>query len=153
VVSEVKQLTGFDFKTFQMESEERKRLLRGLKGLLEDVEGVVFAYVHGSFVELDAFRDIDVALWVKDPEEAFNYAVALSVKLEAEVGVPVDVHVLNDAPLPFKRQVFTKGELLLSVDEGFRLRMLDETLRRYFDLKLLNMDGVNPRWAIERSER
>lgn len=101
----------------------------------------------------DAFRDVDVALWVEDPEDAFNYAVHLSAKLEAEVGVPVDVHVLNDAPLPFKRHVFTKGELLLSVDDGFRLRILDETLRRYFDLKLLNMYAVESRRVSERRER
>jgi predicted nucleotidyltransferase len=146
-------MTGFDFRTFHMESEERKGLLRRLKRLLEDVEGVIFAYAHGSFVELDAFRDIDVALWVKNPEEAFNYAVHLSAKLEAEVGVPVDVHVLNDAPLSFKRHVFTKGELLLSVDDGFRLRMLDETLRRCFDLKMLNTAAVKPRSVNERREQ
>jgi predicted nucleotidyltransferase len=143
-VSEGKRLMGFDFRTFHMESEERERLLRGIKRLLEGVEGIVFAYAHGSFVELDAFRDVDIALWVKDPEDAFNYAVHLSAKLEAEVGVPMDIHVLNDAPLPFKRHVFTKGELLLSVDEGFRLMMLDETLRRYFDLKGLNRAAIKP---------
>ena len=151
-MSEVKRLMGFDFKTFHMESEERRRLLRRLRRLLEGVEGIVFAYAHGSFVELDTFRDVDIALWVEDSEEAFNYAVDLSAKLEAEVGVPVDVHVLNDAPLPFKRHVFTKGVLLLSIDDGFRLRMLDETLRRYFDLTELNRVVVKPRSVNERRE-
>jgi len=141
-VREVKRLMGFDFRTFHMEREDKRNLLRRLKGLLEGVEGIVFAYVHGGFVELDTFRDIDVALWVKDPEDAFNYAVEVSAKLEAELGVPVDIHVLNDAPLPFRRHVFTKGELLLSVDDGFRLRMLDETLRKYFDLKVLNRAAI-----------
>ena len=149
-MSEVKRLMGFDFKTFHMDGEERKRLLRGLRRLLEGVEGIVFAYVHGSFVELDTFRDVDVALWVEDSGEAFNYAVDLSAKLEAEVGVPVDVRVLNDAPLPFKRHVFTRGELLVSFDDGFRLRVLDETLRRYFDLKELNRVVVKPGSVDER---
>lgn len=150
---EVERLMGFDFRTFHMEGEEREGLLRGLRRLLEGVEGIVFAYAHGSFVELDTFRDVDVALWVKDPEDAFSYAVDLSAKLEAEVGVPVDVHVLNDAPLSFKCHVFTKGELLLSIDDGFRLRMLDETLRRYFDLKVLNRAAVEPGSVDVRREQ
>lgn len=152
-MSEVKRLMGFDFRTFHMKREEKERLVNRLKGLLEGVEGIVFAYAHGGFVELDTFRDVDVALWVKDSEEAFNYAVDLSAKLEAEVGVPVDIHVLNDAPLSFRRHVFTKGVLLLSFDEGFRLRMLDETLRRYFDLKMLNRAVIKPGSMNERREQ
>jgi hypothetical protein len=152
-VREVERLMGFDFRTFHMEGEERKRLLRGLRRLLEGVGGIVFAYAHGSFVELDEFRDVDVALWVKDPEDAFSYAVDLSARLEAEAGVPVDVHVLNDAPLSFKRHVFTKGELLLSIDDGFRLRILDETLRRYFDVKELNRAAIKPGSVDVRREQ
>lgn len=141
-MNDVKRLMGFDFRTLHMEGEEKKRLLSRLKGLLEGIEGIVFAYTHGSFVELDTFRDIDVAIWVNDPENAFNYAVNLSAKLEAELEMPVDIHVTNNAPLPFKRHVFTRGELLLSVDEGFRLRILDETLRQYFDLKDLKRAAI-----------
>jgi len=69
------------------------------------------------------------------------------------LGVPVDVHVLNDAPLPFRRHVFTKGELLISVDDEFRLKILDETLRRYFDLKLLNRAAIKPGYVNEHHER
>ncbi|MFH2110832.1 MAG: nucleotidyltransferase domain-containing protein [Candidatus Bathyarchaeota archaeon] len=147
---EVDRLMGFDFRTCHMESEEREGLLRGLKRLLEGVGGIVFAYAHGGFVELDEFRDVDAALWVKDPEDAFSYAVDLSARLEAGVGVPVDVHVLNDAPLSFKCHVFTEGELLLSADDEFRVRMLDETLRRYFDVKELNRAAVKPGSFNER---
>ena len=147
---EAERLMGFDFRTFHMESEERKRLIRGIKRLLEGVGGIVFAYAHGGFVELDEFRDVDIALWVKDPEEAFSYAVDLSARLEVEAGVPVDVHVLNDAPLSFKCHVFTKGELLLSIDDGFRLRILDETLIRYFDVKELNRADAKPGSFNER---
>jgi predicted nucleotidyltransferase len=42
--------------------EERERLLDKLRGLLEGVRGISFAYVHGSFVKRELFRDVDVAL-------------------------------------------------------------------------------------------
>lgn len=141
---EADELMGFDFRTLRMGAEEQRRLLRDVRRLLEDVEGVVFAYAHGSFLEPGSFRDLDVALWVKDAGEAFRYTVDLSARLEAEVGVPVDIHVLNEAPLPFKRHVFTHGELLLSSDDEYRLNVLDETLRKYFDLEQLNRAAVSP---------
>lgn len=139
---ELNRLKGFDFKVYQMGPEERKKLLQVMKRLLEDMEGVVFAYAHGSFTTGEDFRDLDIALWVQDPGESFDYAVDLSAVLETEAGVPVDVHVLNEAPLPFKRHVFTTGNLLFSVDEDLRLRAMDEALRMYYDLEQLNTEAL-----------
>ena len=121
----------------RLEAEERRRILRLLRERLKRLDCVEFAYVHGGFLEREFFRDVDVAVWVRDPERAFYYTVEVSAKLEAEFGVPVDLHVLNGAPLPFKYHVFTRGELLFSRDEGARLRVADETLRNYIDLREL----------------
>lgn len=43
--------------------------------------GIIFAYLHGSFVELNRFRDMDVCVWVKGGEDPFYYAVDLSAKV------------------------------------------------------------------------
>jgi predicted nucleotidyltransferase len=45
-------------KYYRMGLEERERLLEG-------VRGISFAYVHGSFVERELLRDVDVALWIE----------------------------------------------------------------------------------------
>jgi len=142
-MSEAERLARFDFRALHVEDEKKEELSCGLKRLLGDVKGIIFAYVHGGFVELKSFRDLDVAIWIEDPENAFDYTVNLSAKLEAELRIPVDIHGLNNAPLPFKRHVFVEGMLLLSADEEFRLRILDETLRLYFDLKELNKADVH----------
>jgi len=136
-IDEAKWLTDLEFNYLRMEPEDRSEVLERLKAFLAGVDGVVFAYVHGGFVESGAFRDTDVAAWVRDPENAFDYAVSLSAKCGREVEVPVDMHVLNGAPLPFKHHVFKSGRLLFSKDEELRLKMLDEALRQYFDLELL----------------
>ena len=121
---------------------ERRKLLRLLRERLESVEGIVFAYVHGGFVEREYFRDVDVAAFVRNASEAFSYAVDLSARLESDLGIPIDIHVLNEAPLPFRHSVFTEGALLLSRDEELRLRVVDLTLREYFDLRKLAEEAV-----------
>lgn len=101
-----------------------------------------FSPIHGGFLEAESFRDVDIAVWLEEGEDPFRYAVEVAAKLEGELGIPLDLHVLNESPLPFKYQVLTKGLLLFSRDEGVRSRVVDETIRQYFDLKLLRKHSV-----------
>ncbi len=117
---------------------ERERLVREIGRALSEVRGVVFAYLHGGFIERRFFRDVDVAVWLEDPRDAPRIEVDLSAELSVRLGVPVDIRVLNGAPLPFRYHVFSGGVLLFSRDERLRIRLVDETSRMYFDLRLLN---------------
>ena len=78
-----------------------------------------------------------MAVWLKNPSKAFSYVVNFSARLEIELGVPVDVQVLNMAPLPFKFHVLTEGRLLYSRDDVFRVQLVDGVIRNYLDLKLI----------------
>lgn len=130
-------LAGMKLRYSKLSDEEKIKLLEKLRTMLEDSEDIAFAYVHGSFVEGSSFRDLDVAIWIKKPSGFFNYVVNLSAKASVEVGVPVDLQVLNEAPLPFKNHVFTRGKVLFSRNEDFRLALVDVVVRQYEDLKLL----------------
>jgi predicted nucleotidyltransferase len=134
-VAEKMREVGFKYR--KLTGEEKERLLNGLRKELDAVDGIVFAYVHGGFIEMKVFRDVDVAVWIKDPEDAFSYEVDLSAKLEANLKTPIDLHVLNQAPLSFKHHAFTRGKLLFSKDEETRIGMVDETVRQYADIKKL----------------
>lgn len=125
------------FKYRKLTTDEKERLLTSLKKELEEFDDVVFAYVHGGFVEMEVFRDIDVAVWIKDPQDAFYYEVDVSAMIEARLGAPVDLHVLNQAPLSFRNHVFAGGKLLFSRDEEARIRLVDETVRQYADVQVL----------------
>jgi len=127
-----------ELKYYRMSAEERQRLLSRLREELEADWGIVFAYVHGGFVEAEAFRDVDVAVWIEKPEEAFRYQVDFSARLETRFKIPLDLHVLNEAPLPFKHSVFTRGKLLFSRDEDVRVKVVDEIVRQYADVCALN---------------
>ena len=61
---------------------------------------VVFAYLHGSFLDGARFHDVDVGVYLIGPSEKHaRRALDLSDRLSSEVGLPVDVRPLNDAPV------------------------------------------------------
>jgi hypothetical protein len=121
----------------KLTAEEKERLLESLRKELEGVDGIVFAYVHGGFIEMGIFRDVDVAVWIKNPEDALDYEVDFSAKLEVSLKTPIDLHVLNQAPLSFRHHALTRGKLLFSKDEEMRIGLIEETVRQYADLKKL----------------
>lgn len=128
-------LTKLEFRYHRLPAKQRDEILKKMRRMLEEIGDILFAYVHGGFVERGFFRDIDVAVWLKDPDKAFYYTVNYSVKAEAELRLPIDIQVLNEAPLPFKYHVFTYGKLLFSKDEKLRCSIIDVTIRQYLDLK------------------
>ncbi|MEM3385739.1 MAG: nucleotidyltransferase domain-containing protein [Nitrososphaeria archaeon] len=136
-MSEPKILEDMDIKYYALAKEERHKILEKIKNLLIKDDEIIFAIVHGSFIERNSFRDIDIALWIRDPVKAFQYTINLPCKLEPETNFPIDIQVLNDAPLPFKYHVLIEGKVLFSKDEDLRTRLVDETIRQYIDLKLL----------------
>ncbi|MFN3740022.1 MAG: nucleotidyltransferase domain-containing protein [Thermodesulfovibrionales bacterium] len=109
-----------------------------LRGYFEPRKEIIFAYIHGSFVEDLSYRDIDIALYLDESivpeEEQLDYCLELGARAEINTGImPLDIKPLNHAPWGF-RYYATKGMLLFSKDEELRTEFLEETWKRYFDL-------------------
>ncbi|MFB0558048.1 MAG: nucleotidyltransferase domain-containing protein [Candidatus Bathyarchaeia archaeon] len=130
--------TDPEFNYLELSCEEKNSIIELLRKRLKRDPGIVLAYVHGGFVSNGPFRDLDIALWIKEEGDAWCYTVDLSAQLEVEIGAPVDVQVLNKAPLLFRYRVLTQGNLLLSRDDGFRARIVDKITRQYLDLREAN---------------
>ncbi|MBC7225748.1 MAG: nucleotidyltransferase domain-containing protein [Thermoflexales bacterium] len=121
--------------------EERRVIIATLQGVLEAQPDVRFAYLYGSFLEDLPFHDVDVAVYLEDGVDFTDRALELAEVAERalrEAGhpLPVDVRVLNPAPLGFRYHVF-RGQLLLSREEDLRVREVVQTLTRYLDVKPL----------------
>ena len=106
-----------------------------LAGRLQNRREILFAILYGSASERRSFRDLDVGLCVdRALVPAFaelDYAFALTDELEQAVPYPVDVRIINDAPLPFRYNVSRGIPLVLSDREAyfrFRERTWDEFL-------------------------
>ena len=117
---------------------ERADILDTIRQRLQARQEVVFAYAHGSFLEDRPFHDVDVAVYLEGEEEQAQTALALDLaaELEAAVRLPVDVRVLNHAPLGFRYHVF-RGRFLFSRDEELCVRCLEHTAMHYLDIKPL----------------
>jgi predicted nucleotidyltransferase len=118
--------------------EERKKIEEVLSNCLKKEETILFAYLHGSFAEGRPFRDIDIAVFVDgrriSKKGALDFEVSSSIKLERTIGVPVDVKVINYAPLAFQ-YYSTAGTLLMCRDDDFRVDFLTKTRSLYFDFR------------------
>jgi predicted nucleotidyltransferase len=128
--------------------EQREDVLAKLRVELAKVSRLRFAYVYGSVLESDRIHDVDVGIFLDDPMVAqqMNMMDALSVTLSAAVGFPVDIRVLNEAPLPFLYHVL-RGRLLLCRDETFLTDMLEDVARRYLDLAPFLRNGTKEAFA------
>ena len=130
-------------KTFILNREQREELIKRLEKGLRDHEEIAFAYLYGSFAEDLSFHDIDVGIYLSgiEQEEPTFYGIALSQTLSREVQVPVDVRVLNFAPVPFVYQVI-RGMLIIDRNEELRVHVVEETVRKYLDLKPMIHKGI-----------
>ncbi len=128
-----------------LRNADKAEITRLLRQLLAQREEIRFACLHGSFLEPRGFRDVDVAVWV-DPikipkENALDYEFRLSASIEGGISHPIDVKVLNYAPLSFQYAA-TEGEPILVRDEdewfGFRERIW----RDYWDFAPLAKEAL-----------
>jgi predicted nucleotidyltransferase len=126
----------------------REALVRRLAIALENDFAIGFAYVHGSLLDSETVHDIDVGLYVCESEAERGSAISseLSVRLTAVAGIPVDVRVLNEAPLSFVYHVL-RGRVLVCRDEDLLTTMLEDVARRYLDLAPLLHQGTKDAFA------
>lgn len=100
---------------------------------------VVAAYLFGSTArgESRADSDVDVAvLFEPAPVHTLNGPrLSLEGALERALGVPVDLVVLNDAPVDLRARVLRDGRLLVDRDRAARIRFEVRTRNEAFDLQ------------------
>lgn len=113
---------------------QRDLVTEALRAALASDEDVAFAFLHGSFVLDVPFRDVDLAVFfthrVEYPDER---SLTLGARLSALVQLPVDVRALNTAPPTFRFHA-VRGRLLTASDEVLLSDVLEDTMRRYFDV-------------------
>ncbi|TEB14104.1 hypothetical protein Psfp_03154 [Pelotomaculum sp. FP] len=123
-------------KKYLINNDEKDKILESIKCILNSMPEIIFAYVHGSFLEPKGFGDIDIAVYLKDEnfsDKIINYEIELEIKLEEKLKYPVDVRVLNFAPLSFQYQTIKSGILLVEKDGDRRVEFQTRTLDFYFD--------------------
>ncbi|MEQ1793536.1 MAG: nucleotidyltransferase domain-containing protein [Nitrospira sp.] len=134
--------------SYTIREEARESLVLRLAGELELEPAVGFAYLHGSLLDSPTVHDVDVGVYLRASEVGRSAAIAseFCAQLSAAVGMPVDVRVLNEAPLSFVYHVL-RGRLLVCRDEDLLATMLEDVARRYLDLAPFLRQGTKDAFA------
>ena len=118
----------------------REKLLILMKEVLAGDERLIFAYAFGSFAREEPFWDIDLAIYIKDPEQN---PLIITSDIQAELSRAAqkktldltadefDVQIINSAPFPFLKNIFLEGILLLDRDPDLRTEVIEYVSSKY----------------------
>ena len=122
-------------KLYDLTDEEKETIEVRLKDCLEKRSDILFAYLHGSFITGQKFRDIDLAVFpAQRPSSPLDFELSLEAELAGIVrGYPFDVRVLNRAPVSFQYNVIKYGKRLFTRDDDARCDFEEAALSNYFD--------------------
>ncbi len=120
-------------RLFRVTEDLRRKVLKILGRELKRENRVLLAIVFGGFMETVFTRDVDVALYLRDPGdvvEDYGYAEDLGKRLSQEIGLPVDIVVLNHAPDSIFNKALIYGKPIVVKDwrlyDGLRLLAIEQ---------------------------
>lgn len=133
-------------KTEESSTYPKQKVFKALKDALLGKDEIIFAYLHGSFLDGLLFKDIDIALYLDDKkvgnESNEDYCDRLSMELSELIRFVVDVHIMNRAPAGFQHSVFKHGELLFSKDDELRTDLMEETSMEIMDYYEISIQSI-----------
>lgn len=116
-----------------------------LRSVLVEHPEIVFAVLYGSAATDDHFNDVDVAVLVDrqllSQAKDLDFIFQLAESLENVLSLPVDVRILNEAPLPYRYNV-SKGKPLIVRDKERWYTFLERTWDEYLDFQPVAMQYV-----------
>jgi len=117
-------------KKIKMDNSQKERIIDEIREYVNKRQEILFAYIFGSFVKGNEFSDIDIALYV-DGKGSLEYEFEIEDDLERMLKIPVDVRVINKAPVSFSYPVLKDG--LLIKDSNERAEFQVRKFKEYMD--------------------
>jgi predicted nucleotidyltransferase len=103
-----------------------------------DKAGIVCVYLYGSLARGQGHRksDVDIAvLYATEPPSTLDgLGLGLGSALERHLGRPVDLVILNRAPVDLIHRVLRDGILIHDRNPAVRIRFEVQARNEYFDL-------------------
>jgi predicted nucleotidyltransferase len=123
----------------RLSTKEKEVLAEKISDILKAKEYILFAYIFGSFVSGDGFKDIDIGVFISGAEG--KSPLKLELKLEGEIEhaihMPVDIRIINNAPSSFIYNILKGGTVIVDKNKSLRSDFEGMVFKKYFDFQHL----------------
>jgi len=119
----------------QISQQQKQSIIKGIASRLKKRKNIIFAYIFGSFAQEEKFSDIDIGVFVSEKisQEPLNFEFDLEEEIQSFTHLPVDVRIINHAPLSFVYHVIKEGILIVDKDAGKRADFEGIIFKKYLD--------------------
>lgn len=119
-------------------AKQKEKISKEISLVLNGYPNILFAYVFGSFAVEKSFKDIDIGIFISDQvPNGLDFELDLERNIEEKIDIPVDVRILNRAPLSFCFNVIKDKIVVLDHDDVRRSDFEGLTFKKYADYKHL----------------
>lgn len=121
----------------KLSAEEKKILIEKISNILKAKEYIVFAYIFGSFASEDSYKDMDVGIFVSGAGDISPLRLELKMEDELEdiIHIPVDVRIINSAPLSFVYNILKNGIIIVDNNRSLRADFEGLIYKKYADFR------------------
>ena len=105
------QSTYDHIQYYKIGKKQKEAIITKLKAHLSNQKEVTLAWLFGSITRRDSVRDLDLAFHA-EPEMNFKDFLELNAQIELELGMPVDMVEIANAPQKLKEKIFASGILI-----------------------------------------
>jgi predicted nucleotidyltransferase len=133
-------LPGATSRRRTLDRAERDLLIAQIRDTLDGARAVVFGHVFGSLITDTPIADVDVAVLLDagkaPPPTHLDVQLELTGRLEDALHLPVDVVILNHAPLSLQLAA-VRGRVAFSRDQTARQAFLERVSLQALDTAFL----------------
>ena len=123
----------------------KKEVFNKLKNFLSDREEIDFAYLFGSFVKLDHYHDIDIAVYLEknfNPDDYKKFPYGYESNLIADISAllrtdKIDLVIFNKAGILIQQRIINSGMLLFERNRYKRINYENYIRSLYIDAESL----------------
>lgn len=129
-------------KKRRLSIKEKEILVEKISNALKAKEHIIFAYIFGSFVSGDSFKDIDIGIFISDSEikSPLTQELEMEGELEDAIHIPVDVRIINKAPLSFIYNILKNRIVIVDNNKSLRADFEGLVYKKYFDFQYLRRE-------------
>ncbi len=122
---------------YSLEENEKEKIITIISNFLNENKNIEFAYIHGSFVNANYFRDIDIGVFIREDciqELEKELENNLSIKLTEILNYECDIKIINNSPIQFQYAVL-KGKQISCKNKESLVLFKEEIFLKYLDFK------------------